>query len=394
MDSLAGRVGIVMAILRKDAKQFSRDRLYIFISLLGLVAFATLFWVVPGGVDQTIVLGVHVAGGEEVLNALVPATSRDGARGVTVVRFDSADQLRASVNGEIDVWRTPAGRVAVGGSKSAVAGAERLRVEVGIALPGNFVARALAGEQTTATVFSATGAAPEVQEAMGSLVRELAYRIAGRELPVTLPAGGVILGQDRSSAPVSMRDRMRPLLAFFVLMVETFSLGSLIAGEVMGRTVTAVLVTPARLSELLVAKTIYGTLLGLSQGLLLLVAVNAFTATNWPPLLLAMLLGGVMFTGVAMVVGASGKDFLGTLFYGLLLILPLAVPAVAAMFPGSVSSIVKVLPTYGIVEVLRGVTIYEKSWAELATPFGLSAAWVVVIYLLGLLVLRRKIASL
>ena len=65
------------------------------------------------------------------------------------------------------------------------------------------------------------------------------------------------------------------MLAFFVLMVEAFALASLIAGEVQAKTVTALLVTPARTGDVLAAKTILGTLLAFIQAALLLLAVKA-----------------------------------------------------------------------------------------------------------------------
>jgi ABC-2 type transport system permease protein len=193
---------------------------------------------------------------------------------------------------------------------------------------------------------------------------------------------------------VSIREKMRPMLAFFVLMIETFALASLIASEVSARTVTAILVTPARLSDLLLAKTLYGMLLAFSQALLLLLAVGAFTLSNWPLLLVTLLLGGLMFTGVAMITGAAGKDFLGTIFYGMLFLLPLAVPALAVLFPGSASLWIKVLPTYGLIQILTGATAYGDTWVNVTGYLALAAAWVAVLYAVGLFVLRRKVATL
>ncbi len=157
-------------------------------------------------------------------------------------------------------------------------------------------------------------------------------------LPETEPsAGDIILGTDRAGDQVSIREKMRPMLALFVLMIEVLSMASLVSSEVLTRTVTAVLVTPAQVGDFLAAKTIYGTILAMSQAIIVLLAIGAFTAHNWPLLVLTMLVGSVMFTGVAMIVGSAGKDFIGA-FYSMLFMLPLMYPAFAVLFPGTATA--------------------------------------------------------
>ena len=57
-----------------------------------------------------------------------------------------------------------------------------------------------------------------------------------------------------------------------------------------------------------------------------------------------------MVSGVSMIAGAAGKDFIGTVFYGMLFMIPLMIPAFATIFPGSASAWVKVLPSYPMVQ--------------------------------------------
>jgi ABC-2 type transport system permease protein len=163
---------------------------------------------------------------------------------------------------------------------------------------------------------------------------------------------------------------------------------------VLQRTVTAVLVTPARVVDFLTAKTIFGTGLALSQGVIVLALVGAFTAQNWWLLLITMLIGAMMFTGVAMVVGSAGKDFLGQLFYAMLFTVPLIIPAFSVLFPGSAAAWVKAMPTFPVLDALVNITIYEAVWSEVWRSFALGAAWVVVLFGAGLLVLKRKVESL
>lgn len=396
MNRRVSRAAIISSIVRKDFKEFSRDQLYIFLSILGLVFFALTFYLVPDTVDETITLGVHQTGMDELFDQFRSGAGADD--GLDLVELDTADHLEAAVAGDLDVYRTGAGDVVLvgaGAEPKAPKDADKLDLGIGIAFPDRFVESTLTGERPTVAVYTDAAVPPEIKGAMTSFVREIAYSITGDELPVTEPAQGTtILGPDRAGDQASMRDKLRPMLAFFVLMIETFALSSLIASEVLNRTVTAVLVTPARVGDFLAAKTIYGTILTGGQALILLLVVRTLTPGNWSTLLATVLLGAVMFTGIAMITGSAGKDFIGTLFYNMLFILPLMIPAFSVLFPGTAAGWVKVMPSYPIIDTLNKVTTYGAGWSEVAGSLGIALAWVAVIYVGGLLVLRKKVQSL
>lgn len=391
MSRPVSRAAIIAAIVKKDFREFSRDRLYLFLSALGLVAYVALFWVVPNTVSETITLGAYLG----PLSGRLPS---DGGEGVELVEFGSPSDLEKVIAGDAEYWRTADGGHVLRDRRAGESepdGGERLKVQIGIAFPDDFLETVARGEGGTVTVYSDVDVPEGVRGGMASFVREIAYDLAGDRLPVRMPAQEtIVLGQDRVGDQVSLREKMRPMLAFFVLMIETFALASLIAGEVAARTITAILVTPARLGDVLAAKTIYGTMLAFSQASILLVAVNAFSTSNWLLLLVAVLLGSVMFTGIAMLVGAAGKDFLGTLFYGLLFLVPLVIPGIAVLFPGTAAAWVKVLPTYGLIRVLNGATAYGEGFGDVTGALGISVAWVVVLYAVGLYTLKRKVQTL
>ena len=158
---------------------------------------------------------------------------------------------------------------------------------IGIAFPDDFITDVIQRESGVAvTVYTDAGVPAEVRGAMTSFVRELANQLAGRELVVGLPAEDeIVLGVDRAGDQVTLRERMRPLLLFMVLLMESFAMASLVSTEVLQRTVTAVLVTPARVSDVLTAKAVFGTLLSLGQALIVLAFIGGVTAQNWSLLL-------------------------------------------------------------------------------------------------------------
>jgi len=101
-----------------------------------------------------------------------------------------------------------------------------------------------------------------------------------------------------------------------------------------------------------------------------------------------------LVTGIGLLAGASGRDFMGVMFLSLALMIPLMIPAFGALFPGSAATWIRVLPTYGLVQAIVGVTTRGESWADLTPALGLLAVWGVALFALGSVVLRRRVATL
>jgi ABC-2 type transport system permease protein len=369
MPALQSRLAIIGTILKKDLTEALRDRLWILLSALGLVFYVIIFWLLPATVDETLTMGIRHTGMNIALQELREAEEE----GLNVVEFETSEQLKAAVAGEL---------------------APEKNVQIGIDFPDDFPVKVLWRQNTLVRVYVEAGIPEEYRRAAKSMVREIAYHIAGDRLPITEPdEQTVILGPDRLGNQIPFRDKMKPMLAFFVLMFEAFALASLISSEVQAKTVTAVLVTPAQIGDVLAAKIILGTLLAFSQAVLLLLAVNAL-GQGTILLLLIVLLGGLMVTGIGMITGSAGKDFMATLLYGMIFMVLLAIPAFGPLFPGMTSPWVKVLPSYGIVEGMLGTVIYGRGWAESVPYLVWIIAWDIIIVGSGLLVLKKKVKTL
>jgi ABC-2 type transport system permease protein len=391
MSKKTSHPAIVGSIVRKDMRSWSRDRLWVVLTVLVLVMFGVLFWVLPDSVEETIYVGVYPP---ELAEALEEATaSEEGldtgeteAVGVNVVEFDSEEEMVTTIEE---------------GEKVEVAGGEE-EVTIGLAFPEGFIEQTAMGDTSEVTVYVDASVPEEITNAMSALVRELAYGVqalaTGQDLEATFPATfpeeeTIILGEDRAGDQIPFNEKMRPLFAFMILLTESLALASLIAVEVQSKTVTAVLVTPARMGDFLSAKAITGTVLAFSQALLILLITRAFVG-NVGALILATFLGAIMAAAIGMFTGAAGKDFMGTLFYGMLFLIPLFVPAFAVLFPGTASWVVKIIPTWGVITAMVGATSYEMDWSELAVPLGAAALWCVALFAAGWLVLRRKVQTL
>ena len=339
-----------------------RDRFLLLISVLALVVYTVIYYLLPTSIDEFVRIGVHQPAGVTV----VPELSLPG---LTIERFDSSEALRAAI--------------ADGGDHVG-----------GIDIPADIVERTERGESVTLSVYLDAKTPPEARLLVAAMVRELTFHAMDRPLPVTLPdMSSIFLGQDRMGEQSSPRDKFRGLIALMLLGMEMIALGSLISREVQARTVTAILVTPTTVFDFMAAKAVFGTSLACFQALIILLAIGAFFLAPLP-LLVLMLLGALMFTGFGMLAGARGRDFTEVMFWVMLFFIPAMVPAVATLFPGTASLWIKLFPTYPLAASLDAVFSDGAGLIDIAPHLGALLAWDVAIFGLGWAMLARKVARL
>ncbi|MDH3470001.1 MAG: ABC transporter permease [Acidimicrobiia bacterium] len=388
------RFTIIGSIVRKDMAEYGRDKLWAFLTAMVLIAVIALFWILPNDVNESIGVGVSGLDAPAALAALETIEEE----GLRVVPFRSAQDLEAVVAGDAEAWQTEGQAVVIapGSDPAAPDGADKANVAIGIAFPDDFFASTAAGQRTEVTVFVDAAVPDETQKAITSLVREFAFVVAGDELPVDTPDPDevfVVLGEDRVGSQVTAREGFRPVFVFLILVMEMFVMASLIAKEIQERTVTAVLVTPATIGDVLAAKGIAGALSGMVQAVIVLVAIDSLFPQ--PVLVLTlMLLGSVMVSGTAMLAGSTGKDFMSTLFHGMVYMILLMIPAFAALFPGAASAWIRALPSYPLVRGLVNVSTYGDGWAETLPELAALFAWSVGLFAVGWVVLKRKVQTL
>ena len=355
--------GVIAAILRKDLVAFSRDRFYVFITVMGLVAFVAMYWLLPNSVDETIRLGIYQSDLDDIMAPLTEVETE----ALAVTSYESREALAVAVEEGDD------------------------GIVAGIAFPPDLATST--GDDAVVDLLVPADVPPEYLPLMEGMASQVAYMATGSAAPYDLATRTVVLGTDRVGDQVTLQEQMRPLLAFFVLMMETFALASLVSVEVQLKTVTAVLATPARARDFIAAKGVLGTLLALGEVLLLLALIGGFVG-DVPVLMVALLLGAILVTGVGLLAGASGRDFIGVMFLSIALMIPLLIPAFAALFPGSAAGWIRALPTYGLVRAIVGVTTRGESWSELAPTLVGLATWCLVLFAMGTMVLRRRVEAL
>ncbi len=356
------RAAAFAAILRKDLLLMTRDGMFIALTVLAITTFVALYYLLPSEVQPGFTLGVRGPELQPIFEQLVAEQEEP----VPIVFHEEEEALFGAV--------------------------ERREIDVGISFPHAMLEAIRAGERATVTVYVTPALPVEYRDAVHTIVREIAFALAGYELPVTEPdEQTVIVGPD--VGPVPLRDRMRPLYAFMVLIMEAIALGALISAEIQQKTLSAIVVTPARTSDVLLSKGVLGTFVAFTEAAIVLFIIRGFGPS--PGLVLfALVLGAMLVTGVAMIAGSAGKDLWSTMVIGIVMLIPLAIPAFSSLFPGTTAGWVRVIPSYGLVSAISAASIYGAGWADVAADLAVLAGWVVAFALAGIAVLRRRIRAL
>ena len=337
----------VKAVVLKDLLLFSRNRFFVVITLLGLVSYVAIYWIMPNSVDETVKIGVYASE--------VPAALEQMGEGLEIATADSEDLLREGV---------------IDGDYVA-----------GVVLPSN------EGDSGIITVFYTSDTLEEVRDFINLLIAEMAYQQAGESLSVSWQPQ--VLGEDRLGDQIPYRDKMRPLFAVMILASETFVLAGLIVEEAERRTSSALLITPMSVKDLFTAKAIVGVLMAFTQAFLFVLVVGGMVEQ---PLIMiaALFLGAVLVTGVSFLMAAFGKDFMTTMIWGVPVMLLFSIPALGVMMPSIISDWVEAIPSYYLTDTIYQSSVFASGWGEIWSNLVILAGCNVVILFLGILALRRK----
>jgi len=346
---------IVRALVAKDLTLFLRNRFFAFISVLGIGAYVAVYFLMPASVDEKLDIGLYAP-------VLPPVFEQLQGEGLSIEQVDSEDRLQEGVTED--------------------------RYLAGVALPPDIMEKLTAGDKARVDVYFASDTPEELKDAVNNLIRELAYLQSGQILAVDISEE--IIGPDMLGMQIPPRDRMIPFFAIFLILTETLGLSSLISEEIESRTAQALLITPMTVKGLFLAKGITGVSLAFGQALLFIAITGGL---NQQPLiiLVALLLGAILVTGIGFLLASAGKDLMSVMAWGLPAIIVLAVPAFGVLFPGTVSGWVKVIPSYYLVNTVHLSSNFGFGWGDIWQNMLILLGFDIAFIGLGIMVLRRKL---
>jgi len=344
----------IKALLKKDVALFLGNRFYLLITVLGLVFYTAMYFILPSGVDEKFELAVHAP-------VVPPAFEQLAAQGADITMFADEDNLKQAVlDGDF---------------------------QVAISLPADVMDTWAAGGKPQITVYYASTAPPEIAEAIVTLVKELSYIQTGQALQFDTTEE--VLGPDMLGAQIALRDRMRPMLAILILLMEVMTLASLVAVEIEQGTARALLVTPMRTSDLFAAKGILGVGLALVQALFFMAVVGGFA--HEPFLILSTLIIASFFVvGVGFFLASLARDTNSVTGWGILILILFAIPGFGAVIPGLLADWAKVIPSYYLIDTVNRVANYGAGWDDVGANLAIMSGITVVLFIGGLAALRRR----
>jgi ABC-2 type transport system permease protein len=345
---------VIIALLKKDIALFMSNRFYMLITFLGIIFYVAIYFVLPAKVDEKLSLAMYAP-------VMPPAFSQlANQEGANVELYSSEDTLKQAVLDD--------------------------DYQVAIALPADIVDTWSKGGRPEITVYYASAVPPEVSAAVVALVKELAYAQTGQAL--SFETTEEILGPDRLGDQIALRDRLLPLMAVFILLVEILTLASLISVEIEQGTARALLVTPMRTSDMFIAKGVLGVGLAFLQAVLFMAVVGGFS--NQPLIILTtLIIGSAMAVGVGFLLASLARDVMSVTGWGILVLIILAIPGFGTAIPGLISDWAKVIPSYYLTDTISQIANYRAGWGEVGTNLAILAGFTAVVIWAGMFTLRR-----
>ncbi|MBS3973792.1 MAG: ABC transporter permease [Actinobacteria bacterium] len=344
----------IWKMLRKDLKLGPRSPFFLYALVLPVVltvifqfAFGALF-------EPRLRLGVVDAG-----NSAVVTKVRE-LEGIEVTEPDDVTDLRRQV--------------------------EAHDLDAGLVLPAGFDAAVAQGERPALEFFVSGESLASNRIVLAVTALDLIRDLEGEPPPVDVQI--VNIGEE--ALPLSVR--LIPVIMFYALVLAgvTVPAASLVDEKEKG-TLTAVLVTPAKISEVLIAKWALGVVLASSMSMVTL-TLNGAIGPRPAEVLLVVLVAAILTSSLGLLVGVVSKN--SAMMLGVIkgVGFVLFAPALWYIFPEWPSWIAKLFPLYWIIDPVWHVSIMRAPVTdvlpELAVATGITFA------LLGLVVvLARKMQA-
>ncbi len=259
----------------------------------------------------------------------------------------------------------------------------------GLVLPAGFDGALQAGQMPNVQFFFGGQSLASNRVVLGVTMVDLIRQVAGSPAPIDVET--ITVGEGDTVPIVS---RLLPLIVLMaVLIAGALTPATSLVEEKEKRTLTALLVTPTRLSDVLIGKGALGFILAMATGVVTL-ALNGALGANPAALLLVLVLATLMAAEVGLMLGSFAKDTkaLYTIWKSGAIVL--VAPVIFFIWPNLPQWIAKIFPTYYFLSPLFDIAIRGAGladvWVELAIGFAICVVLLPGVYTLG----RRMEATL
>ena len=296
---------MIGTLVVNDIKLFFRHRFFAIVTAIGVVFYLIIYFLLPNQVDESLGMAFFIEDRE------IPLYQRlvDSPGNYTI--FDSEAEMLTALEETGDFF-------------------------VGLSLPADLSAAAARGEQVELNAYYAPGVPAEAKQ----IFHDVLVLVANTVNPETLASltrfndTEVVLGNDMTGAPLSLRDRFAPLILMMIVVIEVFGLATLLNRDVDNGTARALVTGPLRLYQFFVGKALMGMALAFGQ-VLILSAVMGILGTAPLLLLTTLLLGSFLMVGLGFFIAAISKDNASVMGWTIVFIIPMVFPAFRFSCPAS-----------------------------------------------------------
>ncbi len=350
------KASCIKAITRKDALAAMRNKLILFAVIFSVI-FAVIYYVMPSTVEETFDVALYDGSSSQ----LFPPVSELEMEGIHIVFFTSGEEFEKAVEEEDYV--------------------------AGIALPENFDFQLLSGKQPTITLYFKSDVPESVRTSIEYFIQMAIEYVALGKQPIDIETE--MLGEDMAGEHIPLREQAIPLFIVMALMMEMWTISTLIVEESAFGTMRAVLVTPASPSDVIMAKGALGIIYSFFVAVSILILTQSVRG-NLPVLFLGIFLGAVMAVSMGLFLGSLTKNILGSYIYVAIPLLVLMIPAMLIFVPDVSLSIVKVIPTYYLANAINQILNSGAGLVGVWKDFLIIAGFDTVFFVLGVYALRRR----
>ncbi len=347
---------IIKALVAKDFRLYFRDKFFGIMTVFGIILYIAFYFIMPRSVDETIEIGFYNPIASQLFNMNFEE------EGIIIRNMKTEEALKQAI---IDQ-----------------------EYHVGISIPRDVQKSLLSGRKPQIFVYYSSDLPNEMKEMYTIFMNEMIYEWSGS--PLGIEALDIVLGPDMGGKQIPIRDRMLPLFALMLLVMETFGLANLISSELENETVQALLTTPMKVIDLFTGKGLTGVLIAFSQSVLFMGITGSLTQ-NILLIILTLLLGSMMFTGLAFFIASISKDMMSVVGWSTLSMLILIIPAMSILFPGPVSGWMKVIPSHFIVNTFHRAVNFNIGWSGNLSNILVLIGFNIVFVFLGIITLKRKL---
>lgn len=346
---------IIKTLIAKDIILYSRDKTFGIMTIVVIVIYIVFYFIMPRTVNETIEIGFYSTQPSNIFDNNIE-------EGLIIRKMKTEDELKKAVMDK--------------------------KLHIGISIPEDILKSLFSREKPQIFVYYSSDLPDEIKEMYTIFMSEMIAELSGSK--IELDTVEIVLGPDMGGKQIPFRDRMIPLFVFMLLVAETMGLANLITSELENGTIQALITTPMKVIDLFVGKGITGVFLAFSQTVLLMIITGSLTQ-NTLLIIITLLLGSAIVTGLAFFIASISKDLMSVVAWGSLSMVILLLPIFTLIFPGLVSGWVKIIPSFSVVDILHRAVNFNIGWSGNLNNLILLIGFNVVFISLGIITLKRKL---